>query len=123
VLFDPESCVTRAGLVRHLGYRLQARLIDSQLAYLTAGEPAFDALGATFQVLERIPFSIARLKARLRERHWRPDEIRRRAFPVEPDELRRLLGKMEGESVTLLLSTVGGNRVVFVTRRLFPENG
>jgi hypothetical protein len=73
-------------------------------------------------VLDVIPFSVSRLKTRLRERGWRADEIRRRAFPVEPDELRRLLGPSEGERVTLLCTTLAGERTVFVARRLVdPE--
>jgi hypothetical protein len=117
-VFDPESCVTRAGLARHLGARLGARLMDSQVAYLTADEPAFDALAATFEVLDVVPFSVARVRQRLRENRWRPDEILRRAFPIEPDELRKLLGVKEGEPVTLLATTLAGERMVFVTRRL-----
>jgi THUMP domain-like len=119
-LFDPESCVTLAGLVRHLGARLGARLMDRQVAYLTAGEPVFDPLCATFEVLDRMPFSISRLKARMRERCWKAVEIRRRAFPIEPDELRRLLGRLDGDPVTLLLTTIAGARTVFAVRRLFP---
>jgi hypothetical protein len=119
-LFDPESCVTLAGLVRHLAARLGARLMDRQVAYLTAGEPVFDPLCATFEVLDQMPFSISRLKARLRERGWKAGEIRRRAFPIEPDELRRLLGRLDGEPVTLLLTTIAGARTVFAARRLFP---
>lgn len=120
VLFDPESCVTRATLVRHLAHRLGASLLDPHIAYLTASRPAFSPLAATLEVLDVLPFSVARLKQRLREGHWRPDEIRRRAFPVEPDELRRLLGKLEGEPVTLLLTTLQSQRTVFIARRLFP---
>lgn len=118
-LFDPESCVTRATLVTHLAHRLGARLLDPHIAYLTASSPAFSPLAATFEVLDQLPFSVARLKQRLREAHWRPDEIRRRAFPVEPDELRRLLGKLDGEPVTLLLTTLADQRTAFITRRLF----
>jgi hypothetical protein len=117
-LFDPESCVTRAGLVRHLGNLLDAHPMDPQVAYLTASRPAFHAMAATFEVLDSVPFSVARLKARLKEHGWRPDEIRRRAFPLEPDELRRLLGRREGDRVTLLCTTIGGQRTVFVARKL-----
>ncbi|MBI5946833.1 MAG: hypothetical protein HY875_01685 [Chloroflexi bacterium] len=119
-LLDPESCVTRAGLVRHLAQRTGARMIDPEVAYLAAAEPAFDPLCATFEVLERLDFSVARLRGLLRARGWRPDEIRRRAFPVEPDELRRLLGDLPGERVTLLCTTLAGKRTVFVARRLWP---
>ena len=118
--FDPESCVTRATLVRHLAYRLEARLLDPHIAYLTAQLPSFSPLAATFEILDAMPFSLARLRERLRKGGWRPVDIRRRAFPVEPDELRRLLGKLEGEPVTLLLTTLAGQRMVFIAKRLFP---
>jgi hypothetical protein len=118
-LFDPESCVTRATLVRQLAQRLGASMLDFQVAYLSASEPALSPLAATFEVLDELPFSVNRLRYRLRAGGWRPDEIRRRAFPVEPDELRRLLGKLEGEPVTLLLTTLSGRRTVFIARRLF----
>jgi hypothetical protein len=116
-VLDPESCVTRAGLVRHLGEAVGGRLLDPQVAYLTADEVVASPLCAAFEVLDIVDFSVARLRKRLRERHWRPEEIRRRAFPVEPDELRRLLGRMEGDPVTLLCTTIGGERTIFVARR------
>lgn len=118
-LYDPESCVTRSTLVLQLAYRLQASLIDPHLAYLTSPVPAFSPLAATFEVLDALPFSVARLKDRLRAGRWRPEEIRRRAFPIEPDELRQLLGKLEGDPVTVLLTTIAGRRTVFICRRLF----
>ncbi|MGI8925057.1 MAG: THUMP-like domain-containing protein, partial [Tepidiformaceae bacterium] len=117
-LFDPESCVTRAGLVLHLAHRLGARLLDPSVAYLTGPGPAADPLCATFALLDAVPFSVARLKARLKEGQWRADEIRRRAFPIEPDELRALLGRPDGDPVTLLCTTIAGKRVVFIARRL-----
>ena len=117
-LFDPESCVTRAGLVRHLAAALDADLLDENVAYLTADEPVAHLMAACFEVLESLPFSVQRLRELLRARGWRPDEIRRRAFPVEPDELRRLLGKLEGERITLLCTTIHGQRTVFVARRV-----
>ena len=117
-VFDPESCVTRAGLVRHLGRRLNASLMDPQVAYLTSDTPAFDPLAATFEVIETVPFSVARLKERLKKLGLRADEIRRRAFPVEPDELRKLLGKGDGEPVTLLCTTIASRRTIFVARRV-----
>ncbi|MGE3076494.1 MAG: hypothetical protein AB7N24_11485 [Dehalococcoidia bacterium] len=119
-LFDPESCVTLATLVLHLAHRLDAWLLDPRIAYLSAECPAFSPFAATFEVLDSLPFSVSRLKDRLRARHWRPDDIRRRAFPVEPDELRKLLGPLEGDPVTLLLTTLNGRRTIFICRRLFP---
>lgn len=122
-IFDPESCVTRAGVVRQLGHLLGADLLDPLIAYLTADVPAFHPMAATFEVLDIVPFSVARLRDHLRARAWRPDEIRRRGFPVEPDELRRLLGKLEGDPVTLLLTTLAGKRLAVIARRDFPPTG
>jgi hypothetical protein len=121
IVFDPESCVTRATVVRQLAHRLNAWMMDSQVAYVSADAAAFSPFAATFEVLETLPFSLNRLRERLRQNNWRPDEIRRRAFPIEPEELRRLLGRMEGEPVTLLLTTLAGQRTVIIGRRLFPS--
>jgi THUMP domain-like len=115
-LVDPQSCVTRAGLVRHLAHALGAGLIDPQVAYLAADELPAHPLAEAFRVIDVMPFSLSRLKARLRELGLRADEIRRRAFPVEPDELRKLLGRTEGEPVTLLCTTVAGKRMVVLAR-------
>ena len=120
-LFDPESCVTRAGLVRQLGHILNARMMDEQVAYLASSEPSIHPLAACFELLEAVPFSIARLRNALRAGRWKPSDIRRRAFPIEPDELRRLLGPLEGDAVTLLCTTLAGQRTVFIGKKVGPQ--
>jgi hypothetical protein len=120
-LLDPESCVTTAGLVRHLGAITCGRLLDPHIAYLAAEAPSQTPFAASFEVLDRLDFQLNRLRSRLRENRWRPEEIRRRAFPVEPDELRKLLGRIEGDPVTLLCTTINGRRTVFVTRRVLSD--
>jgi hypothetical protein len=92
--------------------------MDPQIAYLTSRTISFDPLAATFELVEIVPFSLSRLKERLKKLGLRAEEIRRRAFPVEPDELRKLLGKTDGDPVTLLCTTLGGRRTVFVARRV-----
>ncbi len=115
-LIDPQSCVTRAGLVRHLGAAIDARMVDPNIAYLTSDAPIASPLAEPFLVLDRIPFSVDRLRKRLREGRWVPHEIRRRAFPVEPDVLRKLLGRIEGDPVILICTTIANDRVVFICR-------
>ncbi len=115
-VIDPAGCVTRAGLVRQLGAHVGGFLMDRQVAYLTADAAVETPFGTTLEVLEDVPFSIARLRGLLHERGWRPDEIRRRAFPVEPDELRRLLKPKGTIPVTLVCTTIGGARRVFVCK-------
>lgn len=120
-LFDPASCVTRAGLVRQLAAALGAWRLDAQVAYLAGDQPARHPLAAGFEVVEVVPFGVKRLREVLRARGWRPTEIRRRAFPVEPDDLRKELGRLEGEPVALVCTTVGGERFAAVCRPLGPE--
>lgn len=115
-IIDPHGCVTRAGLVRQLGARLGAWLLDPQVAYLSAAQAEPTPFGTVFELLEDVPFSVARLRRLLHDRDWRPDEIRRRAFPVEPDELRKLLRPRGSTPVTLLCTTIAGSRRVFVCR-------
>jgi hypothetical protein len=117
-ILDPASCVTRAGLVRQLAARAGGRLMDEQIAYLTLDRPAVTPFGTTFEVIEELPFSVGKLRDLLHSRGWRPDEIRRRGFPVEPDELRRLLRPRGSDPVALLCTTIGGARRVFVCRTL-----
>ena len=118
VIFDPAPCVTRAGLVRHVAATLDAGLVDPFLAYLTAPSARPSPFATAFEVLDVVRFSIARLRKTLRENHWKPDEIRRRAFPIEPDELRKLLKIRDGEAVTLLCMTLAGQKTVAVGRRV-----
>ena len=115
------SRVTRAGLVRQLGHVLGAGMMDEQVAYLASSQPATHPLAACFELLEAVPFSIARLRNALRAGRWKPSEIRRRAFPIEPDELRRLLGPFDGEPVTLLCTTLSGQRTVFIGKKVGPQ--
>ena len=118
-LYDPESCVTRGTVVRHLAHRLGAWLLDPNIAYLSSQQPSFSPFAATFEVVDAVAFSVTRLRDRLRALRLRPEEIRRRAFPVEPAELRRLLGKLEGDPVVLLCTTLASDRTIFICRRLF----
>jgi hypothetical protein len=116
VLYDPASCVTRAGLVQQLAHRLEATLLDSRIAYLTSDSARDDPLADAFQVLQVVPFSLARLRTALRANTWRPTEIRRRAFPIEPDALRKQLGRIDGAPVTLLCTTIANKRLIVVAK-------
>jgi hypothetical protein len=120
-VYDPESCVTRAGLVQQLAAALGAWQLDEQVAYLAGDAPALDPLCATFEVVDVLPFGMKRLRDALRGRGWRPGEVRRRAFPVEPDELRRQLGRLPGTPVDLLCTTIAGKRMVLLARRVLAE--
>lgn len=118
VLYDPEPAVTRAGLVAQLAAELRAWPLADGSAYLTGTTLVRVPFARAFAVLEVLPFSVRRLRERLRARGWRLGEVLRRRFPVEPDELRRLTGQLEGEPVAAVCTTVGERRVVILCRAL-----
>lgn len=116
-IHDPHSCVTTAGVVQQLAYRMDAARLDEPVAYLTSDRAADDALAESFRVIDTVEFSVARLRRALLRRGLRPVEIRRRAFPVEPDELRRLLRIGDGEPATVLCTTIRGRRLAIICAR------
>jgi hypothetical protein len=121
MVLDPEGCITRAGLVRHLAAQAGGRLVDANTAWITGDKLTPTPFGTRFEILDSVPFSLRRLRDHMRSRGWRPDQIRRRAFPIEPDELRRLLHIESGEPVTVLCTTVAGARVAWIARTLVDE--
>ncbi|MCA9844207.1 MAG: SAM-dependent methyltransferase [Dehalococcoidia bacterium] len=115
-LLDPAGCVTRAGLVRQLAARVGGGLMDEKIAYIALDALVPTSFGTTLEVLEDLPFSVSRVRALLHQQGWKPDEIRRRGFPIEPDELRRLLRPRGDIAVTLVCTTIAGKRRIFVCR-------
>ncbi len=116
VLYDPQPAVTRAGLVSQLAALLGAGPIEAGGAYLTSDELVPTPFARAFAVLDVFPFSVARLRGRLRRAGWRLGEVLRRHFPLTPEELRRLVGKLEGEPVALLCTRIEGRPVAIVAQ-------
>jgi hypothetical protein len=115
-LFEPDPAVVRSHLVGLLAQRLDAWLLDPQVAYLSAAEPRQTPLARCFRVLRCEPYS-RRLHQVLVGEGWRPTEALRRRFPVEPATLLRQLrspGDRAAEPVSLLCTRVDERPVVFI---------
>ncbi|WP_406219133.1 THUMP-like domain-containing protein [Streptomyces canus] len=109
-LYEPDGAVIRAHLVAEAAEELDGGLIDPTIAYVTA-----DALHATpyataYEITDRLPFNVKKLKALLREREVGILTVKKRGSAVEPEELRRkALPKPQGpHSVTVFLTRVAG---------------
>ncbi|GAB2465437.1 THUMP-like domain-containing protein [Streptomyces incanus] len=109
-LYEPDGAVIRAHLVAEVADRLDGGLIDATIAYITADEHRPTPYATAYEITDRLPFNVKKLKALLRERQVGTLTVKKRGSAVEPEELRRkALPKPHGSaSVTVFLTRVAG---------------
>lgn len=117
---EPDDAVIRSGLVAQLAARIEGRLVDPQIAYVTSDlEPPSDPLYARFAIDAVLPFSMKTLRSALRERGVGRVEVKKRAFAMDPDDVRRglKLDRRATGSCTVLLTRVGDAPVAVIAHR------
>lgn len=112
-LYEPDGAVIRAHLVAQLAARLDAALIDPQIAYLTADTAQPTPFARAFAIDDYFPFQLKRLRAYLRQRGVGRVTIKKRGSPLEPDALRQALRlRGENEAVLFLTQVMGRHSVL-----------
>ncbi|MFE1849690.1 methyltransferase domain-containing protein [Streptomyces sp. NPDC002387] len=109
-LYEPDGAAIRAHLVAEVAEELDGGLIDETIAYVTADEHRDSPYATAYEITDRLPFNVKRLKALLREREVGVLTVKKRGSVVEPEELRRkVLPKSHGpNAVTVFLTRVAG---------------
>ncbi|MGC0375448.1 THUMP-like domain-containing protein [Streptomyces sp. SAI-229] len=109
-LYEPDGAVIRAHLVAEVAEEVNGGLIDPTIAYVTADEAHDTPYATAYEITDRLPFNVKKLKALLREREVGVLTVKKRGSAVEPEELRRkALPKPHGPaSVTVFLTRVAG---------------
>ncbi|MDP3712534.1 MAG: class I SAM-dependent methyltransferase [Mycobacteriales bacterium] len=115
-LLEPDGAVVRAHLVAELAERVGGWLLDATIAYVAADEPVATPFGRWYEVLEVMPFSLKRLRARLRELDAGTLVVKKRGTAVEPEQLRRQLRLTGSVETTVVLTRSAGAQVVLVVR-------
>lgn len=115
-LFDPDPAVVRAYLVAELADQLDAHLADPHIAYLYSDRPRSTPYARCLQVLQRLPFSLKRLRAALRAAHVGRVEILKRGSALDPDRLRRDLRLSGDTAATVVLTRVAGAPTALICR-------
>lgn len=105
-LFEPDPAVIRAHLIAEVAARFDGRLMDPQIAYLTCDERPDSPYGAAYRILECMPFSVKRLRQRLREMDARVAAVKRRGVPMEPAEIDRQLDATGKRALVVVLTRV-----------------
>ncbi|MES5816416.1 SAM-dependent methyltransferase [Streptomyces sp. RG80] len=109
-LYEPDGAVIRAHLVAEVAEELDGGLLDETIAYVTADELRPTPYATAYEITDRLPFNVKKLKALLREREVGILTVKKRGSAVEPEELRRkALPKSQGpNSATVFLTRVAG---------------
>ena len=115
-LYDPDDAVVRAHLVAEFAATVDGSLADPTIAYVYADAPTPTPYARCLEVLDILPFSLKRLRARLRQRAVGRVEILKRGSPLEPERLRRDLRLSGPESASVVLTRVAGAPTALVCR-------
>jgi len=117
-VYEPDGAVIRARLIGDLGRQIQARMLDSQIAYLTADEAVATPFASCFRVRETFAFDERTLKRELAARGIGVLEIKKRGVDIDPATLRKRLALSGSESATLIVTRVGERRIALLADRV-----
>ncbi|TXK19210.1 class I SAM-dependent methyltransferase [Homoserinibacter sp. GY 40078] len=117
-LLEPDGAVIRARLIGEVARRVNGRMIDPSIAWITGDIEPQTPFGQSFRVRETLPFDERKLKAALRERRIGTLEIKKRGVDVDPAALRTRLAPRGDETATLVLTRVGGVRTAVLADRI-----
>jgi hypothetical protein len=120
-LFEPDGAVIRAGLVQQVAALLGLWQIDRRIAYLSGNESVNSPFVQEFEIEEWEPYSLKRIRRRLRELDVGVLEIKKRGLSIDPDVLRRRLKLAGSEKRTLILTRIGQKAFAFICRRKTKE--
>ncbi|MEV6959121.1 methyltransferase domain-containing protein [Streptomyces sp. NPDC051207] len=107
-LYEPDGAVIRAHLVAEAAEQLDGGLLDPTIAYITSDTLRPTPYATAYEITDRLPFNVKKLKALLRERQVGVLTVKKRGSAVEPEELRRKVGPRGPHAATVFLTRVAG---------------
>ncbi|WP_052411585.1 class I SAM-dependent methyltransferase [Streptomyces sp. NRRL S-118] len=115
-LYEPDGAVIRAHLVAEVAEELGGALIDATIAYITADELRPTPYATAYEITDRLPFNVKKLKALLREREVGTLTVKKRGSAVEPEELRRKVKPKGPNAATVFLTRAAGAPTMLIGR-------
>ena len=117
-LLEPDGAVIRARLIGDLARSIDARMLSTGIAYLTADAPVSTPFATTFRITDRLPWDQRALKKELAARRIGTLEIKKRGADVDPAALRRALSLKGPNSATLFVTRVAGRHTALLAERV-----
>ncbi|MGW7525355.1 class I SAM-dependent methyltransferase [Streptomyces sp. NPDC054783] len=121
-LYEPDGAVIRAHLVAEVAQQLDGGLIDPTIAYVTADEARPTPYASAYEITDRLPFNVKKLKALLREREVGTLTVKKRGSAVEPEELRRKVKPQGPNAATVFLTRVAGAPAMLIGAPVTPRH-
>lgn len=116
-LYEPDGAVIRARLIGDLARRIDGRMLDETIAWVSADRLEMTPFARAFRVLERWPLDVKKVAKALRERGIGTVEIKKRGVDIDPAVFRRQLKPQGPHAATLALTRVAGERVALLAER------
>ena len=109
-LLEPDGAVIRAGLVATVVERVNGRLLDPTIAYVTTDDDVPSALATRYRVTDVLGFNIKVLRSLLRDRGVGRVTVKKRGFAAQPEEIRRQLrlDRSQPHDATVVLTRARG---------------
>jgi hypothetical protein len=117
-VYEPDGAVIRARLIGDLARSLDARMLDSSIAYLTADTARATPFAACFRVVADIALDKKTIKRELDARGIGTLEIKKRGVDIDPAEFRTALAPKGEASGTLILTRIAGKRRALIVERV-----
>ncbi|MEZ7004502.1 methyltransferase domain-containing protein [Streptomyces sp. AD55] len=113
-LYEPDGAVVRAHLVAEAAEQVGGGLLDPTIAYVTSDTLVATPYATAYEITDRMPFNVKKLKALLRERGIGTLTVKKRGSAVEPEELRRKVRPQGPHAATVFLTRVAGAPTVLL---------
>ncbi|HET9382182.1 MAG TPA: methyltransferase domain-containing protein [Streptomyces sp.] len=107
-LYEPDGAVVRSHLVAEVAEQVGGGLLDATIAYVTSDILRPNPYATAYEITDRLPFHVKRLKALLRERGVGVLTVKKRGSAVGPEELRRKVRPQGPNAATVFLTRVAG---------------
>ncbi|WP_307853989.1 THUMP-like domain-containing protein [Streptomyces tagetis] len=113
-LYEPDGAVIRAHLVAEAAEEVGGGLLDPTIAYVTSDALVTTEYATAYEITDRMPFNLKKLKALLRERGIGTLTVKKRGSAIEPEELRRKVRPQGPNAATVFLTRVAGAPTVLL---------
>ena len=115
-LLEPDDAVIRAGLVAEIVARVDGRLLDPRVAYVTTdADVDLAPLAARFRLRHALPYDLRRLREVLVADGIGRVVVKKRASSLDVDDVRRRLALQQAAgSAVVLLTRIGDDPWAFV---------
>lgn len=123
-IVEPHAALIRSGRLEDFFAQSGFGLLDAHIAYgASNAQPALHPLYQRFRVLEVLPYRVAHLNSRLRERNWNSrTEIKKRGLAESADEIRKKLELpkakgSQGSFGVVILTRIGNEHYAILAER------